>query len=276
MSGPIFRLETPGIERPLEGAHLDLDLRSRASVSGAYVYSGFLSSLDGRVGIDGHSGPPAAIANGRDWRLFSELIAQADVVLASGRYVRDAAAGTGQGLLPRPGGPFDDLIAWRTSRGLPPRPAVAILTRDARFDPETAAGLADDVYVVTGKPLGEEVAGALSRAAVTPLVAGPIARPEGAGDGEWVDGDALIEALGRRGLRVVCSAAGPHVLRSIAHRLDALFLTLAGRLVGGRAFSTLLHGPELEGARGFEVGSILLDRDGPGGAHQLFIELVRR
>lgn len=262
------RLHVDGGEhRPLEGAHLELDLRRRAPAGGRYVYASFLVSLDGRIGLDGHSGPPPAIANDRDWRLFNELLVQADVVLSSGRYVRDIVEGSAQDLLPRPGGPFDDLLAWRAERGLPPRPAVAILTASGRLDARAAAGLGDDVFVVTGQPLAPSVAGDLSAAGVGVVVTG--------GPGGEVGDDPLLVALEERGHRVVFSAAGPRVLHTIAARLDALFLTLATRLVGGRGFSTLLEGARLEVPPGFRVVSALLDTEAPDGANQLFLELVR-
>jgi len=43
---------------------------------------------------------PRAIANERDWRLFQELSAQADIFLTSGRYLREWAKGQAQEILP--------------------------------------------------------------------------------------------------------------------------------------------------------------------------------
>jgi len=39
---------------------------------------------------------PDSVANPRDWRLFQELAAQADVLVMSARHLRELAAGAAQ------------------------------------------------------------------------------------------------------------------------------------------------------------------------------------
>lgn len=258
-----------GRERPLHGLHLADDVRSRPRPSGSYVYTGYIASIDGKIALEGSSGAPKATRNDRDWRLFQELMLQADVVLASGRYVRDKkVGGSVQSIIPAADDPAAaDLIQWRRERDLPLRPALAIVTSKASFDPEVAASLADEVIAVLGEEPDAETAAALRDAGVSFVAAGRDGR---------VAGDLLLEALAERDQRVIFSAAGPQVFGTLVPVLDALYLTIAGRLLGGRAYSTLLEGDELEVPPGFDLASGYLDPDGPGGAVQLFLQFDRQ
>ena len=98
-----------------------------------FIYSNFIASLDGRIALPGanrntHQVPPA-IANARDWRLFQELAAQADLLITTARFFRQAASNEAQAELPVGMSPeFDDLRDWRTSQGLKPQPDIAIFS----------------------------------------------------------------------------------------------------------------------------------------------------
>ena len=100
--GPILRLfPQPVQELPIEGAYLAHDLRAHARMSGVpYVYSNFVASVDGRIAVPRQDGGrltvPKMIVNERDWRLFQELAAQADLIISSGRYLREWAEGNVQ------------------------------------------------------------------------------------------------------------------------------------------------------------------------------------
>jgi riboflavin biosynthesis pyrimidine reductase len=258
-----------GVERPLRGVHLSGDVRTRPRQTGSYVYTGYIASLDGKIALEGSSGAPSATRNDRDWRLFQELMMQADAVLASGRYVRDKkVGGSVQSIIPsEDDASAADLFEWRRERGLPLRPALAIVTSKASFDPEVAASLADDVIAVLGEEPDAETSAALNDAGITPVTAGRDGR---------VAGDLLLAALADRELRVLFSAAGPQVFHTLIPVVDALYLTLAGRLLAGRSYSTLLEGDELEVPPNFELGSAYLDPEGPAGSVQLFLEFDRR
>ena len=67
---------------------------------------------------------PKQIANPRDWRLFQELAVQADVIISSGRYLRDYAEGHAQEILRTDDNDplFAGLRQWRIERDLPPQP----------------------------------------------------------------------------------------------------------------------------------------------------------
>lgn len=57
---------------------------------------------------------PAATANPRDWRLYQELAGHADVLITSGRYLRDLDASRAQDILPLGSDEaFADIRQWR-------------------------------------------------------------------------------------------------------------------------------------------------------------------
>ena len=79
--------------RGLFGLYLD-DVPT--DVGRPFVYANFLASLDGRIALgggDGSKAVPATIANDRDWRLYTELLVQADAVLTTGPQARAIASG---------------------------------------------------------------------------------------------------------------------------------------------------------------------------------------
>jgi riboflavin biosynthesis pyrimidine reductase len=258
----------PGVERPLRGLHLEHDLRGRGQLDEPYLATGFIASLDGRIAVGGSSGAPEAIANDRDWRLYQELLMQADVVLSTGRYVRDVTEGRASSFLPDPADPnAADLFAFRRDRGLPERPAVAILSNTGSFDAEVATGLSDEVLLATGRRLDAGAAARFADAGITVVTAG------GAGT---VDAALLLQSLLALGHRIVFSSAGPRLFGTLVSVTDALYLTTAARLLGGTSYATLLEGAELAVPPSFTLASAHLDTDGPGGASQLFLEFSRR
>jgi riboflavin biosynthesis pyrimidine reductase len=253
-----------GVERDLDGLHLSHDLRSRPGSASPFVYSGFISSIDGRIGIENSTGAPRALRNDRDWRLFQELMTQADVVLVSGRYVRDVERGAAKNIIPDPSDPeVSDLIQHRLGQGLPPRPAVAVVTRGGDFDPVVAAGLSDRVIITHGAQVDAETSQSWARAGLDSTYVGT--------DG-GVDVSLLIESLTVRGHTLVFSAAGPKVLAMLMPALDALYVTLGSQLLGGRSFTTILDGDELVPSKGFTIRSVYLDQHAPAGTDQLLLE----
>lgn len=263
MSRVLELFPSAGIERDLIGLHLGDDLRSRAGAASPFVFTSFIASIDGRIGTERTVGAPRALRNDRDWRLFQELIVQADVVLVSGRYVRDIGQGLARNIIPGPADPdADDLIDYRLERGLPARPAVAVLTRSATFDPSVAAGLSDRVIITHGARPDTDTLKKWSDAGLDSAHVGR------AGD---VDVSLLMAALAERGHAVVFSAAGPSVLATLLPALDALYLTLGAQLLGGQSFMTLLAGDELVPPHGFTLETAYLDTNAPNGTTQLFL-----
>ena len=114
-----------------------------------FVYSNFVTSLDGRIAVPGPAGSglivSKRIANSRDWRLFRNLVVQADVIISSGRYLRDYAEGHAQEILRTDADDplFTGLHEWRIERGLPPPPDIAVISASLDFpipDALTASG----------------------------------------------------------------------------------------------------------------------------------------
>jgi riboflavin biosynthesis pyrimidine reductase len=263
MSRVLELFPNAGVERDLVGLHLGEDLRSLASAASSFVFTGFISSIDGRIGTEDAVGAPRALRNDRDWRLFQELMVQADVVLVSGRYVRDVEQGMARNIIPDPADQnAGDLIQYRLDRGLPARPAVAVLTRTASFDPAVAAALSDRVIITHG---AQVEADSLQKWADAGLDSVHV------GEGGDVGVDHLMAALAERGHAVVFSAAGPKVLAMLLPALDALYLTLGAQLLGGQSFMTLLASDELEPPLRFTLGTAYLDPNAPDGATQLFL-----
>lgn len=255
----------PGPTRPLAGLYLDQGLRDRP---GPLVYTNFIASLDGRIALGndgGDSGVPRAITNGADLRLYRELIAQADAVVVPGRHLRE---GLNRGRRPwrllredRDG----DLLAWRRARGLPAQPALVAVTTDLALP-----------------PLPEEARGAVHVLAWGGLRGGDLRAAEEAGyrvrhwpDSPGIDAALLAGHLAGEGLPLLCSVAGPAVLRALlaAGRLDRLYLTVVTRLLGGADYATLLEGSALASPAGLRLGELYLDRSSFADASQLFAVL---
>jgi riboflavin biosynthesis pyrimidine reductase len=258
----------PARKVPLKGLYLAHDLRKhQADSNRLFMLSNFITSLDGRISIKpqiGRETIPDQIANARDWRLFQELAIQADLLLTTGRYLRDYAAGEAQDILRVYDDPnLADLMDWRTERGLPPYPDLAVISGSMKFPlPETLRRGDRKVLVFT------------TRSADTALiqdVESQVDEVVALGDGS-VDGRELKAALAARGYGVVYSAAGPKVHRLLlaAGVLDRLYLTLAGMLLGGERFSSIVEGALFDAAIACRLCSLYYDPAGLEGGGQLF------
>jgi riboflavin biosynthesis pyrimidine reductase len=211
---------------------------------------------------------PKAIANERDWRLFQELAAQADLIISSGRYLRDWADGRAQEILQVDDPRFADLRLWRQEQGLSPQPDLAIISGSLRFpipDVLTAGGRRFVVFT-TADPDPARVAEIEARAG----------RVVVAGD-KSVDGATLVQCMTELGYRTVYSATGPKVLHLLISGgvLDRLYLTHANRLLGGQPFASVVEGALLEPAFDLRIHSIYLDPHALNGLGQLFVSYDR-
>jgi riboflavin biosynthesis pyrimidine reductase len=264
---PVTRLfPSPAGSRPLRGLYLDDTLFPTASHegSGPFVYSSFVASLDGRIALPDPKTQthvvPKATANPRDWRLFQELAARADVLVTTGRYIRDLAQGTAQDDLPVSGKPeFADLIEWRRARGLAPQPAVAIVSASLNLPiPTRVLESGRPLYLVTGAAADPEHAAALETQGIRVLRAGDEMR---------VRGRRLVAALHDEGFENIDMIAGPELLNTLIADdvLNCLFLTQVARLLGGVSFDTLIKGERLDPPRGLRLRMLHLDGgDGAG------------
>jgi riboflavin biosynthesis pyrimidine reductase len=264
---------TPSQERPLKGTYLAHQLRRYSQASGsAFVYSNFITSLDGRIAIPHPTRPglmvPKDTANDRDWRLFQELAVQADLIISSGRYLRDWADGRAQEILRVDDPEFADLKAWRLEQGLSPQPDIAVISGSLRFpipDVLTAGGRKVVVFT-TADPDPERVKEIEARAGQV-IVAGQ----------EGVAGDRMVRHMTDLGYRTIYSAAGPKVLHLLLAGgvLDRLYLTYANRLLGGESYSTIVDGDLLVPPVDMNLAAVYFDPHALNGLGQLFVTYHR-
>ena len=257
----------PGKTHRLETLYLG-ELESLPPGKQPFIYSNFIASLDGRIGLpapgrDSHQ-VPEAIANARDWRLFQELAAQADLLITSARYFRQAVDHEAQAELPvGNSAEFDDLREWRAEKGLTPQPDVAIFSASLDI-PVAALDYYTDrkVYVITGNAADSEKMAHLSANSHAEVIT--------CGDGRDVDAKTLRGILGGLGYRRVYAIAGPSVLHTLAdgQALDRLYHTTAHCLLGGTEFDTFAWGELLEPAFAMPLKAMYLDRHSPPGCGQ--------
>ncbi len=244
-----------------------LYLQQIPDTDGPFIYTNYICSLDGRIALPAEdrasSQVPPAIANARDWRLFQELAAQADLLISSARYFRQAAVREAQAELPVGLAPdFDDLRAWRREQGLSPQPDIAVFSASLDIPLETLAAYADrNRYIVTGGDTDPQRLEPFRDAGIEVLQCG---------DGRDVDAADLKHRLASLGYRRVYAIAGPSVLHALVEgdALDRLYLTTAHCLLGGREFDTIAWGPEFSPARNMPLRALYLDRHLPEGAGQ--------
>src|SRR5581483_5066875 len=255
MNNPVLQLyPLPGGERPLPELYLAHDLRQYATARGApYVYANFVTSIDGRIAIERPGGRslmvPRNVANPRDWRLYQELAAQSDLLLSSGRYLREWAKGEAQEILQLDDPRFADLRAWRTRRGLPPYPDLAIISKSLRFDlPDVLTEEGRKVvFFTTAHPDPERVR-EIEQTAGRVIVAGE----------NRVEGAPLVARIRELGYRIVYSGAGPRILHLLLADgvLNRLYVTTVNRILAGETYSTLATGPLLDPAASFRTHAI--------------------
>jgi riboflavin biosynthesis pyrimidine reductase len=270
LPGMITRLyPAPGTETALPGLYLDHRLHTHGGNGRPFVYSNFITTLDGRIAVasEGRASHevPKLTVNPRDWRLYQELAAQADVLITSGRYLRQSTIGEAQDYLPvATGSGFEDLHAWRRQHGLAPQPDIAILSSSLAipadaFEPYRERRL----MVFTGAEAPQDKVDALTEHGIEVIRAGA---------GRSVDGHALLIELGRREYRSVYAVAGPAVFNTLveADVLDRLYLTITHQLLSGEDIDTLTRGPSLAPPRGMRMISLYQDWHAPEGAGQWF------
>ena len=267
MSDVIQLFPTASAPRALTGLYLDQQIRQSIEDKRPFVYANFVTSLDGRIAVPKQNGDgltvPKNVANDRDWRLFQELATQADLIISSGRYLRDWAKGNAQEILQVDDPKFADLRDWRQQNGLKPTPDIAIISRSLDFpipDVLTADGRRAVIFT-TANPDPDRVAEIEEKAGELFVV----------GE-DSVDGEQLVQKMGELGYQAVYSAAGPKILHLLLAGgvLDRLYLTFANRIVGGDPFSTIVEGPLLETAVDFTLNTLYFDPEAPDNLGQLF------
>jgi len=261
-------------DHALHGLYLSHDVRAEGERLGrAFVYTNYITSLDGRIAIPRADGKgmmvPTDTANDRDWRLFQELAVQADVIITSGRYLRDYAEGRAQEILRAHDDPrFADLQQWRLARGLSPQPDLAVVSGSLDFPiPEALIQSQRRVTVFTHAAADTAKRAALEAQMGTVIVAGD----------EDVEGAGLIAGLTALGYRSVYMATGPkvnHILVS-SNTLDRLYLTIVPRLLGGNPFSSIVEGALVQPPLSLRLGTLYHDPSALDGLGQLFMSFNR-
>lgn len=270
MSSPVTRLHPTRDEVPLEGLYLAHDLRVRFGPRSHFVYTNFISSLDGHISeqdaASGRRRVPAALANPRDWRLYMELLAQCDVVLTTARHARAIAAGRQRELLSLQDADYADLAAWRQQRGLAPYPATAVLSNGLDFPTSVSERLPGGLIVLTGAQADPARVRALREAGVT------VRQAHAA-----VDGEQVVAALAQLGYRFIYSIAGPAIMHTLlqAAVLDRIYLSLVPMLLAGEPFDTLTRGAPLTPPAGFRLHELYWDAEAPAPTGQLLLSLDR-
>ncbi len=263
----------PACEIPLKDAYLGQDLRQYAHQSGrVFVYANFVASLDGRIAVQrqGEVGltVPKDTANDRDWRLFQELAAQANLVISSGRYLREWAEGRAQEILQVDDPRFADLREWRANQGLAPLPDIAIISGSMRFP-------LPDVLTANGRKFVVFTHGYPDPARIEEIkTAGGNVFSVGK---DSLDGEQMVQIMGDLGYQTVYSAAGPKILHLLLMGgvLNRLYLTHVHRILGGDPYATIVEGPLLEAPSGFVLNSLYFDQAALDGSGQLFISYDR-
>lgn len=264
---------TPSREVSLHGLYLSHDVRQHGERLGrAFIYSNYIVSLDGRIAIPREGGGmevPKATANERDWRLFQELAIQADIIITSGRYLRDYAKGQVQEILAVYDKPeFADLSAWRADRGLSPQPDLVVVSGSLDFPiPHVLIEQQRRVIVMTnGRADKDRIAELRSQAGEVVI----------AGD-EAVEGQAMADGLSALGYRTVFMGTGPQVHRMLlaGNVVDRFYLTFANRFLGAAPFSSVVEGELLPAPVGVTLNTAYQDPYALDGLGQLLLSYDR-
>jgi len=264
----------PSHEVSLRGLYLEHDLRAHAEgLDRVFVCANFVGSLDGRIAVPDPSGKGVALAeaitNPRDWRLFQELAVQADILITSGRYLREYAKGAKQEILQIYDDPqFEDLRNWHLSRGVSPQPDLAVISSRLDFDVPPALLEGDrSLLVFTTKSADPDQIQHLKAQGAKVLFAGE----------ESVNGQELCAHMTELGYRTAYSGAGPKVLHLLASSgvLDRLYLTFVNRLLGGDPYASILEGPLLDPPLDLQLNTLYFDPYGIEGLGQLFASYDR-
>jgi riboflavin biosynthesis pyrimidine reductase len=264
----------PSREVSLRGLYLEHDLRAQAErLDRVFLCANFVGSLDGRIAVPDPSGKGVtlaeAITNPRDWRLFQELAVQSDILITSGRYLRQYAKGVKQEILQIYDDPqFKDLQDWRMNRSLSPQPDLAVISSRLDFDiPPALLEGERSLLVFTKKSADPDQIQRLNDRGAKVLFAGE----------ESVDGQELSAYMTELGYRTAYSGAGPKVLHLLASSgiLDRLYLTFVNRLLGGEPYASILEGPLLDPPIDLQLNTLYFDPCGIEGLGQLFASYDR-
>ena len=242
----------------LEKTYLNHKLHQLGTPQTPFTYSAFITSLDSRVAVERTNGNgtvvPRRLANKRDWRLFQELAAQADVIVISGSFLREWARNKVKDLAQSDMEPYLDLGAWRAENGLSPKADLAIVSASLNLEmPEKLTTDSRKKLFFTTKTISHEI---LNHA----LQFGTVYQSD------ILSGKVIIDSLKRQGYQTVFVATGPRNLSLMLDYglLDRLYLTQSLQLLGGKKYMSIVEGQTVDVKIG--LSEMYLDREG----NQLF------
>jgi riboflavin biosynthesis pyrimidine reductase len=268
----VFQLyPPPHQEHALNGLYLKHCVNDLGTSESPFVYANFVSSLDGRIALketgNGRSYLPEGLTTPSDFRLFLELLTQADCLITHGGYFRalaeDRLGNILQiGLTPE----TDDLSAWRANHGLTQQPAVVVASASLDFPvPESIKQHNQTIHIATGRAADRQRVQYWETKGYKIIYAGK---------GKQVEGAALVRALAGLGYKSLYLVAGPRMLDSMLRerQLSRLYLTITHQLMGGESFHSLLPGPVLGTVGHLQLLSLYYDSNYPAGAGQWFAQ----
>jgi riboflavin-specific deaminase-like protein len=233
-------LPDPG-ETPAEEALVGMRLGDLAPPDRPYLVLNMVSTLDGRIAIDGRSGP---IGDEADKELFHGLRTQADAVMVGAGTIRTERYGR---IVRRP-----ERRERRVAEGLEPDPLAIVVSARLRLPPDLPL-LQDESSTVAILTTSEES---------LPDVPARLHYLRGPG-GVDLELRPLFERLRSEfGVRSILCEGGPSLNESLIREglVDELFLSLAPKLAGGPPLTLLTGDPLLEPLRAELVW--LLEHDG--------------
>jgi riboflavin biosynthesis pyrimidine reductase len=214
---------------PLEGLYLGQKLAEiSAKIGRSLVIANFLTDRNGviaKADEHHHFQVPLELRNPSDWRLFQELMAQADVIISGGAYLKRVTAlgSRAEDILFQfePGGEFEKLGEWRLRAGYKTRrPDLAIVTRSLDFKiPEEVLRNGRRTIIFTTDAIANSYKARTFTGTDTVVI--------GSGSA-GVDGNRMIETLSyKMGYRVILMATGPGVLAILlkSKQLDLFYVT---------------------------------------------------
>ncbi len=219
------------------------------------VIANFVESLDGIVALGtGPRGGGSEIsgASEPDRFVMALLRTLADVVVIGAGTFR-AAPGhewTPRGIAPRWAA---DCAAWRAQLGLPPEPAIVVVSASGDLPPHHPGFSREDVraFVAT--------TGSGARRLADRGLPGRV-RVEVVSDAPEIEPDALLGFLWRLGTRLALCEGGPHLISGLltAGTVDELFVTVAPQVLG--------RGPDAAARLGLAEGRAWDPREAPWGS----------
>lgn len=264
MKREILRLyPLPAQTVELSGLYLEHRLFERGTKNRPFVYANFLASLDGRIAVEdlltGETYLPKVLTTPADFRLFLELLAQADCLITHGGYLRALTQGKLGNVLQVDAHPLgEDLAEWRRRHGLSSQPAVAIASASLDFPiPPELRRCGQKVYIFTGEAADPIKVASWQKEGYPVFFAGRTA---------WVEGKAIVEALSALGHKTIYLIAGPRMLDTIVRDgcLSRLYQTISHQLLGGEAFRTMVPGGPLLREQGhLKLCALYYDPEGP-------------